>query len=545
VWTDACEDCAYQICLAECTEIQNEFLAQCNNCAFGVPTCFTDPNCIQQFEGCIPGELCQILYQERITSECNQQAQAGCIQQKIDAGECCEQCGDRSINCASCHQDECINEVFSGSTQEACVNAAEEAFKTGTGSQSEKEAAFHKAIEACKITCEQRIAVQKCLEDFPPDDPAKCTVFPYGIAVFHQHECLAKIQEIHKDCTGANPPNPEVCQQRYDAWKKMCLYSEICVRNAEQKKTTCQNNCATALANAIKGCRTSCKYTIPWDNCFHHCHRKKHICRKKCYKECKDKLKPYHDCRRGCFNTCHVQRKICGRRCVLICRHHHYHRHHHHYHHHHHHYFHGKHHHHHYKCRRRCLRKCNKKKYYCKRKCKYKCKPLYAPYAACNKECHKNCIYNKWNCKDRCQKANYYCFKKCKWQAKKNNKNCLASCQSVYEAEVEQCKCELKVPPPNPAAAPMAITLSGANAQCSACYQKIVNDARAACPIAGSKCHTLGKSRTKCLYDQNVLKCDRKCYAKQPWFINMRDSCCPSACAGHKVCETIAKAKKK
>ena len=79
------EQCFLQECRDECAADLLPFRESCLFCDTAGGNCETEA-CITQFEGCLPGEICDLLYQEMVNGLCVQSnSHATCIQDKIAA----------------------------------------------------------------------------------------------------------------------------------------------------------------------------------------------------------------------------------------------------------------------------------------------------------------------------------------------------------------------------------------------------------------------------------------------------------------------------
>lgn len=110
------ESCAYDICYVACVAEVGAFLDGCLFCDFPEGNC-EHVDCLAQFGGCIPEEICNVLHDEMIASTCNEMAQAGCIQGTIDDGFCADADGDGAATDEDC--DDGNAEIHPGAI-EAC-----------------------------------------------------------------------------------------------------------------------------------------------------------------------------------------------------------------------------------------------------------------------------------------------------------------------------------------------------------------------------------------------------------------------------------------
>ncbi|MCB9690595.1 MAG: hypothetical protein H6736_02165 [Alphaproteobacteria bacterium] len=82
-------DCALAICQQECADGLLPFKQSCQFCDFAEGNCQT-VECITQFEGCLPGEICDLLYEEMVNGLCIQSnSHAGCIQEVLETTTQC------------------------------------------------------------------------------------------------------------------------------------------------------------------------------------------------------------------------------------------------------------------------------------------------------------------------------------------------------------------------------------------------------------------------------------------------------------------------
>ncbi len=156
-FADEKSDCALAICQEECSEDKLPFLDACLYCDISKGNCETEA-CITQFEGCLPGEICPLLYDEMVNGLCIQSnTHAGCIQEKLEAGECC----DVGTN-TCCDEVECATNYPETSCSEAgtCMDGACEVLLKPDG-ESCSDGTYCNGEETCLSgVCTAGVAVE-------------------------------------------------------------------------------------------------------------------------------------------------------------------------------------------------------------------------------------------------------------------------------------------------------------------------------------------------------------------------------------------------
>ncbi|MCA9577279.1 MAG: hypothetical protein H6726_20310 [Sandaracinaceae bacterium] len=138
------DPCLLQLCRDECATQFDSFLDSCMACAFGLDpddaNCQSDA-CQQQFEGCLPAEICPLLHEEMIQGLCYQSnSHAGCIQQKRDDPATCTVCSVACVDeCADSGLNDCDANATCMDAQVGFVCACNEGY-VGNGSTCEEDA---------------------------------------------------------------------------------------------------------------------------------------------------------------------------------------------------------------------------------------------------------------------------------------------------------------------------------------------------------------------------------------------------------------------
>jgi len=112
------EQCSLQVCQTECIATQQAFYNDCDYCGLTKGNC-ADVLCLQSFGGCIPEEVCAVLYGEFVDANCNANAQAGCQQLALDDPPPTCQCPVLSSACI----DECADpNAFDCPADKVCMD---------------------------------------------------------------------------------------------------------------------------------------------------------------------------------------------------------------------------------------------------------------------------------------------------------------------------------------------------------------------------------------------------------------------------------------
>ncbi|MCA9582334.1 MAG: hypothetical protein KC416_11105 [Myxococcales bacterium] len=123
-FADEASDCVLEVCQQECADALLPFKEECLYCDIPLGNCETE-RCITQFEGCLPGEICELLYQEMVNGLCIQSnSHASCIQDKIDQGVP-QQCCGYYPGSPGCAVDECDLDTDNCDSNATCTDTPE------------------------------------------------------------------------------------------------------------------------------------------------------------------------------------------------------------------------------------------------------------------------------------------------------------------------------------------------------------------------------------------------------------------------------------